>query len=795
MKQFPEFIAATREYNTYEKHVAAPYLRKTFELKNKPKKAEILVSGLGFYRLFVNGKEITKGLLAPYISSSDDMVYFDKYDIAPLLTSGKNAVGVILGNGMQNAPSGSAWDFHNAPFRSAPKFALRLTADGEIFDTNEEWKCASSPIFFDDLRSGCFYDATKEIPDWCSADFDDSKWQNAFFADRPRGEYKLCEAEPIRVQQEIKPVNISKNTLKYLKSSFDTDIDINGEPRIKSFDYQTFFGDTEGYLYDFGINTAGVYRLKIKGEKGQRVVIQAVEYLTPEGDAQNRAIGNFYPTGYGQRDIYILKGEGEEEFIPSFTYHGCRYYHISGVTEEQATPELITYLETHSDLPEKGIFNCSDEMINRLQEMCMRSAKSNFQYFPVDCPHREKNGWTGDAATSCEYMLMNFSAEKSFKEWMRNVRSAMNKNGAVPCIVPTGGWGFAWGSGPAWDRVLVYLPYYVYLYTGDKEILTENAHAIMNYLDFLSKKSDEKGLFAFGLGDWCPPGKQAEDYSSPLELTDSVMVMSICEKAAFVFGEIGLELQKKFALALYEKTRTAVRKNLIDFYDMTAIGNCQTSQAMCIYYDVFENAEKPLAIKKLIEFIAEKGGHFDTGYLGNRVIFHVLAMAGETELALNMITRPDYPSYAYPVLQFGATTLWESYMTYENASINHHFFGDISNFFIKRLAGLQINPNRTNPNEFVINPFFAEKLTFAQASYKMPSGEVKVRWQKQKDSTIVITLKMPKNSNGTIKLPQGYAFVSEKKSIDGTNTSVKKAENGKFKVKKMILQGNMGYKS
>ncbi len=780
MKNYPVFIAAGREFCTYEKHIPAPLFRKTYFFDKKPENAEITVSGLGFYRLFVNGKEITKGFLAPYISNSDDIVYFDKYDVTDILNEGKNVIGAILGNGMQNCPGGGVWDFHLAKFRSAPKLALRLTVDGEIHDTDDSWKCADSPIFFDDLRSGCFYDANKEIDNWCGIGFDDSAWKNAVFAEIPRGENRICEAEPIKIQREIKPVSITKNTLKYFKSDFDTRLsDSERTPLLNGIDYPTSDGDTGGYLYDFGVNSAGVYRLKIKGKKGQRVILQAIEFLNTDGTSQCRNFGVFYPTGYGQRDIYILKGDGEEEFIPSFTYHGCRYYHVSGITPEQATEDLLTYLEMNSDFADRGSFICSDDTINTLQEITIRSAKSNFYYFPTDCPHREKNGWTGDASYSAEYMLMNFAAERSFKEWQRNICKALDKNGALPGIVPTAGWGYHWGNGPAWDRIIVYLPYYTYIYRGDKEIIKESAHGILRYLDYLTNKVNENGLYEFGLGDWCPPGRSADSYLAPLELTDSIMVMSICEKAAYLFGEIGSTLQKRFAEEIYNQTRKNIRSQYINPVNMTVLGNCQTSQAMCIYYNVFDDGEKPDAFKRLLEFIEEKGGHCDCGYLGNRVIFHVLAMHGETELALNMITRPDYPSYTYPVLKFGSTTLWENYFDHEQASLNHHFFGDISNFFIKRIAGLEINPLRRNVNEFIIHPYFIERLDFAQAHYDMPAGRVEIRWER-KDGNIEISLTAPENSKGKIILPKGYEFVSDNRNVSGTRMTLNGAKSGTY---------------
>ena len=45
---------------TFEQYVPAPYLRKEFELAREAEAAELLICGLGFYRLFINGTEITK---------------------------------------------------------------------------------------------------------------------------------------------------------------------------------------------------------------------------------------------------------------------------------------------------------------------------------------------------------------------------------------------------------------------------------------------------------------------------------------------------------------------------------------------------------------------------------------------------------------------------------------------------------------------------------------------------------------------------------------------------------------
>lgn len=84
-----DFIAATKELSTYTDHVAAPYLRRVFSVERGLESATVTICGLGFYRLFINGTEITKGLLAPYLSNPDDLLYYDCYDIAGLLTEEK----------------------------------------------------------------------------------------------------------------------------------------------------------------------------------------------------------------------------------------------------------------------------------------------------------------------------------------------------------------------------------------------------------------------------------------------------------------------------------------------------------------------------------------------------------------------------------------------------------------------------------------------------------------------------------------------------------------------------------
>ncbi|MCL2051604.1 MAG: glycoside hydrolase family 78 protein [Lachnospiraceae bacterium] len=736
-----KFIAAGTEYSTLDNHVPAPIFRKQLVLDDDVLEAGLYICGLGFYQLYINNKRVTKGYLAPYVSNPDHIVYYDKYNPTPYLVKGENVLEVILGDGFQNNPSGHVWDFDQASWRGAAKMALslkiKLKNKTEIFiESDESFLTAATGILFNDRHCGEYFDA-RIIPE---------NWKPAIIAPAPRGEKRLLDCEPVIIKEERKPLTVTAHD--------------------------------DGYLYDFGLNNAGFCRLFLKGATaGQEIIIYHGEELK-DGRLYRDNLW-LWPPGHDsiQKDIYIAKGAKlkvaeskvaeSEIWEPLFTYHGFRYVYIKGLTREQAVPETLTYLVLGSSLEERGGFYCSDEMVNKLQEITRRSTLSNFHYFPTDCPQREKNGWTADAALSAEHTLLNLNPEKSYAEWLRNIRKAQRDDGALPGIVPTAGWGYDGWNGTPWDSVLVWLPYYTYLYRGDKAILAENAHSIFRYLDFLAANIKDNGLLSFGLGDWCPVGREANDYQSPLEFTSTVIGMAIAKKAAFIFDELGMTLQKDFALALSQKLYLAGRENLLDLKTMTALGNCQTSQCLAIFYDLFTPNEKEEAFIVLMKMIKETGGHFDVGVLGARYLFHVLASFGEIDLALMMITQPSFPSYGWWVSQ-GATTLWEDFRTDYISSRNHHFWGDISHWFIRHLAGINYHLNVLN-----ILPRFPRKMEFAEGFHFAPQGEIRVRWKRDGEK-IRLSVIMPKELNGKIFLPKGMVFA------DGT--SVKPAKAGEYLV-------------
>ncbi len=770
-----KFIKANDSMCDFNNHVNAPYLRKEFELEFIPNKAEITICGLGFYELYINGKDITKGPLAPYISNTDDICYFDNYDISDKLKKGKNVIGILLGNGFRNPFGGFVWDFEKSKHRGPviTSFAVEIENDGEkiIIEADETVKTHSSPITFDDIRMGVRYDAILEINGWNEIGFDASSWENAKSAQKPSGEYKLCNAEPITVTKKLKPVSVT--FYESLPFAYKDTSQI-AEPIEKTVRPNV-------YVFDFGVNTAGVSVLKIKGKPGQKITIHHGEHLIRDCFAVNTTLFNREEClekylEYGQTDEYICKGT-EEIFVPKFKYDGFRYAYVEGLEKEQVNDETLTYYVMNSDLVKRAEFKCSDESLNKLQQCANVSDLANFYYFPTDCPHREKNGWTGDASVSAEHMLLTLKASKSLKEWLCNIRKAQKEDGSLPGIVPTGGWGFEWGNGPAWDAVCVNLPYFIYRFDGDKSVIFENMNMILRYFMYIFGKRNEDGLIEIGLGDWIDPYEAQKGYiSAPLAVTDTLQIIDIAQKATHLFKEINNKYACEFAQKIATELRNSFREKLVDFDTMTVSGNCQTSQAMAIAIGVFDEEETQSAFNKLLEIIHNDGDENHCGMLGLRYIYHVLTEHNEYNLAYKMMMSKKRTGYGY-MLENNGSSLLETMEDYNlgSSSRNHHFLGDFSSLTIQEFAGLKPNPNADDISYFEISPKFVDELNFAEASYESEYGKISVRWERESDN-ITMTVTAPSQIHGKIKAPKSY-------TVDGVESKPIECGKNKYQFK------------
>lgn len=742
------WIAVDPGYTTTLETLPAPFFRKEVRLDQDVVSARAYVCGLGYYELTINGQKAGDSVLTPLFTRYDRTVLYDTIDVTNLLKQGDNALGVVLGNGWYNCFTREVWMFKEAPWRHRPKLLLQLhieLADGStvVVNSDTSWKVTTGPIVFDGLRNGEVYDARLEMPGWDLPGYDDSSWSNASIIAPPGGVLRSSLAPPIRVTGTIKPISVKEVS-------------------------------PGTWVYDLGQSISGWARISVEGPAGTEITLKYAEKLAEDGSLDSSNIDVFIKTGEFQTDRYIMKGEGTEVWEPRFTYHGFRYVQVTGFPQTPTLDNLCGRV-VHTDFEQRGTFECSDATLNSIQKCTRWSTLTNYHGMPTDCPHREKNGWTGDAQISAEQTLLNFNPATAYAKWMRDFIDVQRPSGQLPGIVPTGGWGFNWGSGPAWDSTIVLIPWYVYLYTGDMTIIEETYENIKLYVDYMTDMSEDY-IVEFGLGDWCHPyDKDPNHPKCPTAVTDTAYYYVNALLLSKMARLLGRDSDAAKYADLADNVKKAFRQRFLDSSTGIVEGNCQTSLACALYQGLTEDDDKELVFERLVEQVELRDRHIDSGILGAKYVMHTLTENGRADLAYAMATQKTYPGWGHWIEQ-GATTLWESWDG--EASRNHHFFGDISAWFYKGLAGINPDDNKPGFKHIVIRPNPVDGLEWVKATHESMYGTIVSEWRVD-NGKFELKVSVPVNCTATVMIPAPYCeFVSEATAqAEGSDITVSRLDN------------------
>jgi alpha-L-rhamnosidase len=402
----------------------------------------------------------------------------------------------------------------------------------------------------------------------------------------------------------------------------------------------------------------------------------------------------------------------------------------------------------HTDFAHTGAFSCSNELLNAIQAATIASTIGNYHGMPTDCPHREKNGWTGDAQLSAEQVLYNFAAAAAYTKWLDDFPDVQRVSGALPGFLPSGGWGYNWGAGPAWDSAYIMIPWYLYLYRGDRDILRRHYAGMRKCLDFMASLATDH-IVEFGLGDWCPPSPGPGSHKCPAALTNTAYYYADTRIVARIAELLGKRSDARRLTALAAKIKAAARRHFYDRKTGRVAGHSQTSLACFLFQGLVEPDEIPAFTQMLLDEVAAYNDHIDCGILGTKYVMNVLTETGHADVAYRIATQRDFPSWGHWLAQ-GATTLWENW---DGAhSRNHHMFSDISAWFYKTLAGIVADPAHPGFKHIIIKPWPVGDLTHAEGSVMTPYGRVRSAWRRTPEC-FTLDVIVPPNSRATVYLP------------------------------------------
>lgn len=703
-----------------------PYFRKDFALKKNIGQAFVFVSGLGQYELYINGNKIGDHFLSPGWTDYRKTCLYNTYDVTEQLNSGPNTVGTIVGNGFYNV--------NRERYRKlviaygAPKMILKLEIrynDGssETIISDETWKTSPSPITFSSIYGGEDYDARLEQEGWTKPGFDDISWKTAILSKEPEGILRPESDYPVKVMEMInkKSVTLRKDSL---------------------------------YVYDFGQNASGIIRIKVKGEKGQQIRLLPGELLSEDSLVTQQATGGPYVFSY------TLNGDNEEVWMPRFTYYGFRYLQAEGAvpagSDKQGKPviEEVELLHTRNSSPEEGSFECSNVLFNSIYDLINWAIRSNFASVVTDCPHREKLGWLEQTHLMGNSIRNIYDIHNLYNKIIDDMSEAQLDNGLVPDIAPEYV-PFAAGfrDSPEWGSACVILPWYMYEWYGDINIVTRAYPMMKRYVNYLSGMAD-KNILSHGLGDWYDLGPEfpGEAQLTPKKVTATSIYfydISLLSRMAEMIGE---KEDAAFYGKLAEEVRISFNNEFLNLKTKVYSTGSQTAYSMPLYFGMVDQNVRGEVVSNLLKSINDNNISLTAGDIGYRYLLRVLEDEEQSQLIFDMNSKRDVPGYGFQ-LSRGATALTESWAALKYVSNNHLMLGHLMEWFYSGLGGIRQAEGSVAYKNILIAPEIVGDIKWATATINTINGEIISAW-KIEDNTLTMRIRIPVNCKAKIEIPQ-----------------------------------------
>ena len=696
-----------------KQYLPAPYLRKEFTVATGVKRAIVYATAQGVYELSLNGQRVSNDVFMPGWTDYKQRIYYTAYDVTDLLKEGPNAIGAILGDG---------WFRGNISCIGQNKYGnkLRLKAQlhidyqngqSEILATDPSWKASYGPILESDMQAGEVYDARLEMPGWSQAGFDQSSWSPIVTGSSLKPLLQAYPGVPVRAVKELPAVKVTEPT-------------------------------PGTYVFDLGQNFSGWARLKVNGQAGDEVTMIFAEMLKDDGSAYTINLRSARAV-----DTYVLKGGGEEVWEPRFTFHGFRYVQVSGL-KEKPTADAITGIVLYSDSPESSSFECSNPMVNKIQENIVWGQRSNYLEVPTDCPQRdERLGWTGDTQVFIRTGCYNQDVSEFFTKWMVDLMDTQNRQGLFGNQAPV----FHGHGAAAWACAGIICPWTIYKVYGDTRMIETHYDAMVRYMDACGKDG-LGGRKVHTWGDWLAPGGRPP--TAFISAAYHAYTTSLMAEMAVALGKIddATKYNKQFQDIRAHFQKTFVKP------DGKIESELQTAYCMALSFDLLSAAQRKQAEAHLIARIKADNYHLTSGFLGIPILLPTLTEMGRSDIAYRMIQNTTYPSWGYSIEQ-GATTIWERWNSYSKDkgfgdvkmnSFNHYSLGACGEWMFRSMLGIETDG--AGFKKITMKPELGEGITWAKGHYDSIQGRIGSDW-KIENKTFHWNITVPANTTATVYVP------------------------------------------
>lgn len=724
-----DWIGNAFDCDDLEYGINARYLRKEFDINTKSiKKAFLHICGLGLYKAYINGNIVGLQELSPTATDYDVTVKYNTHDVTELIHSGANCIGVILGNGRYTAER-----LHGKKSYGLPKLIAQLEIiydDGhkESVISDTSWKISiDGPIRANSEYDGETYDARKEFPEWCTSSFDDSSWAQACKTVPPLG--KLCaQLNPnITIMEKIRPTHVYEMT-------------------------------SGVYIMDMGQNMVGWLKIQAKGERGDTIRLRFAEKIHEDGSLNVSNLLTANPV-----DTYILKGEGIEEWEPSFTYHGFRYVEVSGLKRR---PHLrnFTGKVIYDQMETTGNFETSNEIINKIHKNAYWGIRGNYRSMPTDCPQRnERLGWLGDRAIGAYGESYIFNNHHLYLKWCQDIEDAQKPDGRLTDLAPN--YLECCMDNMTWPSAFLTIPDMIYRRFGNPEAIIKHYPAMKKWMLHMRGNYLVDGIMTRDhFGDWCVPPEAPHLIHSkdparktPGELLGTAFYSNLSRMMEGFSHIAGYPEDAGFWASEASVSKEAFHRRFFNNEGGYYGNNTVTGNILALRYGLVPPEHAERVISNVAEVTEHQyDGHISSGIIGIQQLMRGLSDFGRTDLAYKLASNTTYPSWGYTVT-LGATTIWELWNgdTADPAmnSQNHvMLLGDLITWMYEYIGGIACNENSCGFKEIKMVPHMFREMEYAKVSYESVYGTIGSHWRVD-GKKFIWDLTIPVNTSALVHIP------------------------------------------
>lgn len=727
--------------------------RKEFEADNAVS-GILSITAHGIYEARINGKKVTNTVFNPGFTPYNEYLEFQTYDVSDMLVNGVNVLTVHVADGWYKGKYGILGYGNNYGLETALLAQLDIKeGSGEEFSvvSDHSFLYRDSSVLYGDFLIGESIDTRINEDEWYEAGINTDAFRNAAEKDYAIDNLKGITAQPVRILERLNAVSVKRC-------------------------------NDGSFLCDFGQVMVGIVELHVKGTEGEEIWIEHSEVL----DENGVFINNISGANRDQKDRFILNGN-EQTIAPEFTFHGFRYAKISGYSGELKKDD-VTGLVLGTDLKCTGNLSCSDDRLNQLISNIFWSQRGNMLSIPTDCPQRERAGWTGDIQVYVPTASFFQDVNAFLTRWLEEMRIEQFEDGEIPVVIPyplaySAMQRNAFGSDTSagWGDACIMVPWTLYKFYGDSNILSENWDMMKKWMNYAEKetfenipdtevKMTEEWLerqrylwnTGFHFGDWLYPSCKNDKGESDMfrsayttkEMVATAMLAQSADQMSQIAGILGKQQDQAHYKELLENIRRAYAAEYID--ENGVIGESpQGVYVLTLAMKMAPDDLLPKVAAKLNDMIVANGYRLDTGFLSIPYLMDVLANNGYEETANRILYQEACPSWLYEV-KMGATTIWERWDAITesgkrtDSSYNHYAFGCIGDWMVRTLLGLRAET--PGFSEITISPSFKYGLSHCEGKFDSIYGPISVKWEID-DGRTILNVSVPAGCRANIVLP------------------------------------------